>query len=63
MQHPLVKLNDTFTRFIELKDICNKIVYGGEDINNYSQEDIESLTNEIMETAGNYAKRKGVVFG
>ena len=34
-----------------------------ENFNNYSQEDIESLTNEIMEAAGNYAKRKGVVFG
>jgi hypothetical protein len=31
--------------------------------NNYSSEDITSLTEEIMETAGNFAKRKGVVFG
>lgn len=30
--------------------------------NNYSNEDITSLTEEIMETAGNFAKRKGVVF-
>lgn len=30
--------------------------------NNYSNEDIASLTEEIMETAGNFAKRKGVVF-
>lgn len=31
--------------------------------NNYSSEDIQSLTNEIMVTASNFAKRKGVVFG
>lgn len=31
--------------------------------NNYSNEDVTSLTEEIMETAGNFAKRKGVVFG
>ncbi|MCQ2087078.1 MAG: hypothetical protein MJZ37_03290 [Bacilli bacterium] len=31
--------------------------------NNYSKEDINSLTEEIMETASNFAKRKGVVFG
>lgn len=31
--------------------------------NNYSNEDVTSLTDEIMETAGNFAKRKGVVFG
>lgn len=30
--------------------------------NNYSGEDIEQLTNEIMVTAGQFAKRKGVVF-
>lgn len=30
--------------------------------NNYSNEDITSLTEEIMETAGNFAKRKGAVF-
>ena len=30
--------------------------------NNYSSEDIEQLTNEIMVTAGQFAKRKGVVF-
>ena len=30
--------------------------------NNYSNEDIHSLTNEIMNTAGEFAKRKGVVF-
>lgn len=30
--------------------------------NNYSKEDVTSLTEEIMETAGNFAKRKGVVF-
>lgn len=29
---------------------------------NYSNEDIRSLTNEIMVTAGEFAKRKGVVF-
>ena len=34
-----------------------------ENFNNYSSEDIESLTNEIMEAAGNFAKRKGAVFG
>lgn len=30
--------------------------------NNYSSEDISQLTNEIMETAGQFAKRKGMVF-
>ena len=30
--------------------------------NNYSNEDINQLTNEIMETAGQFAKRKGMVF-
>lgn len=30
--------------------------------NNYSSEDIQQLTNEIMVTAGQFAKRKGVVF-
>ena len=30
--------------------------------NNYSSEDIEQLTNEVMVTAGQFAKRKGVVF-
>ena len=30
--------------------------------NNYSNEDISELTNEIMATAGAFAKRKGVVF-
>lgn len=30
--------------------------------NNYSSEDIEQLTNEIMTTAGQFAKRKGAVF-
>ena len=30
--------------------------------NNYSGEDIEQLTNEIMVTAGQFAKRKGLVF-
>lgn len=30
--------------------------------NNYSSEDIEQLTNEIMVTAGQFAKRKGAVF-
>ncbi len=31
--------------------------------NNYSSEDIASLTNEIMETANSFIKRKEVVFG
>lgn len=30
--------------------------------NNYTTEDIQQLTNEIMVTAGQFAKRKGVVF-
>lgn len=30
--------------------------------NNYSNDDIFQLTNEIMETAGQFAKRKGLVF-
>ena len=33
-----------------------------ENFNNYTSEDITDLTNEIMETAGNFVKRKGVVF-
>ena len=30
--------------------------------NNYSSDDINQLTNDIMETAGQFAKRKGMVF-
>ena len=30
--------------------------------NNYSTEDIRQLTNEVMETASQFAMRKGVVF-
>lgn len=30
--------------------------------NNYSSEDIRQLTNEVMETANQFARRKGVVF-
>lgn len=30
--------------------------------NNYSSEDIRQLTNEVMETANQFAMRKGVVF-
>ena len=30
--------------------------------NNYSSEDIRQLTNEVMETANQFAQRKGVVF-
>lgn len=30
--------------------------------NNYSNDDISQLTNEIMETAGQFAKRQGLVF-
>ena len=30
--------------------------------NNYSSEDIQQLTNEVLVTAGQFAKRKGVVF-
>ena len=33
-----------------------------DNFNNYSSADITDLTNEIMETAGNFIKRKGVVF-
>ena len=33
-----------------------------DNFNNYSGEDIADLTNEIMETAGNFMKRKGAVF-
>ena len=29
---------------------------------NYSSEDIRQLTNEVMETANQFAQRKGVVF-
>ncbi|MGI6214210.1 MAG: hypothetical protein ACOYIQ_06670 [Christensenellales bacterium] len=31
--------------------------------NNYTNEDITELTNEIMQTAGAFMKRKEVVFG
>ena len=30
--------------------------------NNYSGEDIDELTNEVMQTAGEFIKRKGVTF-
>jgi hypothetical protein len=30
--------------------------------NNYTNEDIQQLTNEVLVTAGQFAKRKGVVF-
>ena len=30
--------------------------------NNYSSEDIRQLTNEVMETANQFAQRKGMVF-
>ena len=30
--------------------------------NNYSSEDIRQLTSEVMETANQFAQRKGVVF-
>lgn len=33
-----------------------------DNFNNYSTDDIQQLTNEIMVTAGQFAKRKGVVF-
>ena len=31
-------------------------------VNNYTNEDIQQLTNEVLVTAGQFAKRKGVVF-
>ena len=31
--------------------------------NNYSKDDITSLTEEVLEVADNFMKRKGVVFG
>lgn len=34
-----------------------------QNFNNYSREDIDSLTEEIMESADNFIKRKGVAFG
>lgn len=40
-----------------------KIELNISNFNNYSNEDITSLTQEIMETAGQFVKRKGVVFG
>ena len=40
-----------------------KIELNISNFNNYSTEDITSLTQEIMETAGQFVKRKGVVFG
>lgn len=34
-----------------------------QNFNNYSKEDIDSLTQEILESADNFIKRKGVAFG
>ena len=34
-----------------------------ENFNNYSSEDINSLTEEIMETAASFTRRKGVIYG
>lgn len=34
-----------------------------ENFNNYTNQDIADLTNEIMETADNFVKRREVVFG
>jgi phage-related protein len=34
-----------------------------ENFNNYSNEDINSLTEEIMETAASFTRRKGVIYG
>lgn len=39
-----------------------QLVLNISNFNNYSNEDIHQLTNEIMVTAGQFAKRKGVVF-
>ena len=33
-----------------------------DNFNNYSSEDVRDLTNEILVTAGQFARRKGVVF-
>jgi len=38
------------------------IVLNIANFNNYSNEDIQQLTNEVLVTAGQFAKRKGVVF-
>lgn len=34
-----------------------------QNFNNYPKEDIDSLTQEILESADNFIKRKGVAFG
>ncbi len=39
-----------------------QVVLNITNFNNYSSEDIRQLTNEVMVTAGQFAKRKGVVF-
>ena len=41
---------------------CLQLVLNITNFNNYTNEDIHQLTNEIMVTAGQFAKRKGVVF-
>ena len=39
-----------------------QLVLNISNFNNYSSEDIQQLTNEVLVTAGQFAKRKGVVF-
>lgn len=39
-----------------------QLVLNISNFNNYSNEDIQQLTNEVLVTAGQFAKRKGVVF-
>lgn len=39
-----------------------QLVLNISNFNNYSNEDIRQLTNEVLVTAGQFAKRKGVVF-
>ena len=66
-------VNQLFLMAEESKDVYKRqdrnTVRGGlslqlqiTNFNNYSAEDINSLTEEIMETADNFIKRKGVVF-
>ena len=53
-----------------IKDMGKQGTVGGfniqlsiQNFNNYSREDIDSLTEEIMESADNFIRRKGVAFG
>ena len=56
---------EIYINFVEGKMVCIAQLSNNKYIatfNNYSSEDIRQLTNEVMETANQFAQRKGVVF-